>query len=164
MATTTIERINIGISGEALGGVIDILNRVLSDSHVLYIKTRAFHWNVTGMHFQNLHELFQQQYTVLETAIDEIAEHARSRGGWALGSMAEFLQHTHLKEQPRIPEARAMVEELLADHETIIRFVRESVDRCEEKYHDTTTADFLTGLLKEHEKMAWMLRAHLEAR
>lgn len=164
MGTLALDHINIGISAKALEGVVNILNRVLSDAHVLYVKTRNYHWNVTGMQFQSLHELFDQQYTAIAEAIDEVAEHTRSRGGRALGTMGEFLRHSELKEHPEYPSARGMIEELVEDHESIIRFLRQSIYRCEDEFHDVTTADFLTGLMKEHEKMAWMLRAHLEGK
>ena len=79
-----------------------------------------------------------------------------------MGTMAEFLQHSQLKEHPEYPSARAMVEELMNDHESVVRFLRQSIDRCDGEFHDVSTSDFLTGLMREHEKMAWMLRAHLE--
>jgi starvation-inducible DNA-binding protein len=164
MGTLALDRINIGITDKALEGVIDILNRVLSDAHVLYIKTRKYHWNVTGIHFHSLHLLFEQQYTQLAAAIDEIAEHARSRGGKALGTMAEYLQHAKLKEATGYPDAKGMIDGLLQDHEAVIRYLRESIDKCDDEYQDTTTSDFLTGLARDHEKMAWMLRAHLEGK
>jgi starvation-inducible DNA-binding protein len=164
MGTLAIDQINIGIKDKALEGVVNTLNRVLSDAHVLYVKTRNYHWNVTGMQFHSLHVLLEQQYTQLATAIDEIAEHVRSRGGRALGTMAEFLQHAQLKEHVEYPDARGMIKELLHDHEEVIRFLRESIDRCDDEFKDVTTSDFLTGLARDHEKMAWMLRAHLEGK
>jgi starvation-inducible DNA-binding protein len=86
-------------------------------------------------------------------------------GGRAIGTMAEFSQQTRLSEQPgEAPEARKMVENLLADHEQIIRDLREDVDVCADELNDQGTADFLTGLMEQHEKMAWMHRALLEGR
>lgn len=164
MGTQALDRINIGIEDKSLEGVVNVLNCVLSDAHVLYVKTRNYHWNVTGMQFHSLHLLLEQQYTQLATAIDETAEHVRSRGGRALGSMAEFLEHAKLKESAKAPSAKGMVEDLLHDHEAVIRFLRESIDQCDEEFKDVTTSDFLTGLARDHEKMAWMLRAHLEGK
>jgi starvation-inducible DNA-binding protein len=86
-------------------------------------------------------------------------------GGRAIGTMAEFSQQTRLSEQPgEAPEARRMVENLLADHEQIIRDLRGDIDVCGGELHDQGTADFLTGLMEQHEKMAWMHRAFLEGR
>lgn len=158
-----MERASIGLSNDERAGVSRILNRALSDEHVLYIRTRNYHWNVTGMHFKSLHEFFEEQYKQIEIAIDEIAERARALGFRALGSMTEFIQHTHLSEQnpAEVPDATGMLRNLLADHEAVIKQLREDIDACDEKFNDTGTADFLTEKLEDHEKMAWMIRAYL---
>ena len=89
--------------------------------------------------------------------IDEVAERARSLDGWAFGTLAEFSQHARLKEEPgKYPPAQEMIAALLADHEVVIRRLRIDIEACAEKYHDTGTNDFLTGLMEKHEKMAWM--------
>ena len=145
--------------------MIGILNRTLADEHTLYVKTRNYHWNVTGPQFHSLHEMFEEFYQKLAPLADDVAERARMMGGRAIGTMAEFSQQTRLSEQPgEAPEARKMVENLLADHEQIIRDLRQEVDVCAEELNDQGTADFLTGLMEEHEKMAWMHRAFLEGR
>jgi starvation-inducible DNA-binding protein len=158
-----MKKLNIGISDHNRGGVVHILNSLLADEYVLYTKTRNYHWHVTGFHFSELHKFFESQYEELEKTIDEVAERARSLGGKSLGTLKEFLQHTCLKETPgKHPAAERMVGDLLNDHEAIIRSLREDLMACDEKYGDTGTNDFLTGLMEQHEKMAWMLRAHLE--
>src|SRR5579863_3110471 len=147
----------IGLTREQIVGVLDVLNRLLSDAHVLYIKTRNCHWNVVGPHFQELHKFFETQYSQIEAEIDGIAERIRSLGGKAPGTMTEFLGHASLKEEPGCyPDAQGMLRQLLADHESVIRVLRESVDKCDQHYHDLGTADFLTGLMEDHEKTAWM--------
>jgi starvation-inducible DNA-binding protein len=156
-------KLNIGLSDEQREGVVKILNGVLSDEYVLYTKMRKYHWNVTGPQFNDLHKFFEEQYTDLNVVVDEVAERARSLGGWAFGTLAEFSQHARLEEHPgHYPSAREMVANLLADHEANIRQLRADLDACAEKYHDMGTNDFLTGLMEKHEKMAWMLRAFLE--
>jgi len=155
----------IGLSDEQREGVVHILNMLLADEYVLYTKTRNYHWNVRGPQFNDLHKFFEAQYTELNDIVDEVAERARSLGGWAIGTLAEFVQQTRLKEHPgRYPEARDMLANLLADHEAIIRTLRVDLEACMEKYHDMGTNDFLTGLMERHEKMAWMLRAFLEGK
>ncbi len=152
--------INIGIANKNRSEVIQLLNGVLADAHVLYIKTRNFHWNVTGPNFIALHKLFDDQYVQLQNAIDEIAERVRALDGIALGSMEEFLKEASLKEVPGdFLDASKMLAKLVKDHEAVIVKLRKGVNLCEE-YEDMGTSDFLTGLLQEHEKMAWMLRAH----
>jgi starvation-inducible DNA-binding protein len=78
--------------------------------------------------------------------------------------MAEFMKNARLSEEKpgSVPPARVMVANLVADHEAIIRQLREDVDKTADEYHDMGTSDFLTGLMEAHEKMAWMLRAFLE--
>jgi starvation-inducible DNA-binding protein len=155
----------IGLSEEARDRVIGMLNRTLADEHTLYVKTRNYHWNVTGPQFHSLHEMFEEFYEKLAPLADDVAERARTMGGRAIGTMAEFSQQTRLSEQPgEAPEARRMVENLLADHEQIVRDLRQDIDVCADELKDQGTADFLTGLMEEHEKMAWMHRAFLEGR
>jgi starvation-inducible DNA-binding protein len=158
-----IMKMNIDLSDEQRDSVVKILNTLLSDEYVLYTKTRNYHWNVLGPQFNDLHEFFEEQYTELTEVVDDVAERARSLGGWAFGTLSEFSRHTRLNEHPdQYPNARQMIANLLADHETIIRQLRIDLETAE-THHDMGTNDFLTGLMAKHEKMAWMLRAFLEA-
>lgn len=153
---------NIGISDKNREAVVDLLNKILSDEYVLYTKSRNFHWNVTGSDFSELHKFFEAQYEELNIIVDDTAERARSLGGRSLGTMTEFLKSTSLKEAPGIyPDAKKMIAGLLADHEMVIQSLRKGIEDCTDKYQDAGTADFLTGLMEKHEKMAWMLRAYL---
>jgi len=91
----------------------------------------------------------------------ETAERSRALGGRALGSMKEFLSKTRLAESPSgALKEDAMVAALLSDHEALIRSLRKDVDEVAH-LGDQGTADFLTGLMQTHEKMAWMLRSFL---
>ncbi len=152
----------IGISDKNRQGVVEILNQLLSDEYLLYTKTRNFHWNVTGSDFSELHKFFEAQYEELDNIIDETAERARSLGGRSMGSLKEFLQNASLKESFGELSAEKMIETLLADHEALIQALRKNLDLCANKYQDMGTSDFLTGLMEQHEKMAWMLRSYLE--
>ena len=135
---------------------------VLADEMVLYIKTRKFHWNVSGESFMELHKLFENQYKQLEESIDEIAERINKLGHKTIGTMREFTKHATLKESPgKYPDAKAMIKELLHDHERCAVQLRKHVDACAEKHKDAGTADFLTNLLKGHETTAWVLRRYL---
>ncbi len=152
---------NIGIAEKNLHGVTSLLSCVLSDAMVLYSKTRKFHWNVKGESFMELHKLFEVQYNLLEEAVDEIAERINKLGAPVIGTMDEFLKNASLKEAPgKYPQKEEMLKELLNDHETIIKVLRKHVDDCSEKYKDTGTADFLTGLMQQHETIAWTLRRY----
>ncbi|MFN7936266.1 MAG: DNA starvation/stationary phase protection protein [Bryobacteraceae bacterium] len=159
----TLEHISIGLGADAASAIVEILKKHLADQHVLYVKTRNFHWNVTGMHFAQLHKLFEDQYGQLAEAIDSTAERIRMLGSVAPGSMTEFLGQARLREhEGHPPKAKEMASLLLADHESIIRQIREDIGVVDDKLGDVGTADFLTGLLQDHEKMAWFLRAHVE--
>jgi starvation-inducible DNA-binding protein len=154
--------IDIGLSKEARQGVIAILNNTLCDEYILYTKTRNYHWNVVGSDFSERHTFFREQYEALDEIIDEVAERVRQLNGMSLGTLSEFVEHGRLKEFPGdYPDDLKMISNLLSDHEEIIRSLRRDADRCEDEYHDMGTNDFLIGMMEKHEKMAWMLRAHL---
>ena len=153
----------IGLSEEQRAGVSRLLNVVLADEYVLYTKTRNFHWNVVGPHFHALHKFFEEQYTQLDAAIDDVAERVRTVGGQAIGTLVELREQARLAESPgEYPDARAMVLTLLADHEGLAECLRRDLEEAGERYGDAGTNDFLTGLMEQHEKMAWMLRAFQE--
>lgn len=152
----------IGLSPAQRQGVITILTKLLADEYVLYTKTRNYHWNVVGPQFNDLHKFFEAQYNELNTVVDDVAERARSLDGNAIGTLAEFVEHTRLSENPgQYPPANDMLARLLADHEAMIRQLRVDLEACADTYKDMGTNDFLTGLMEQHEKMAWMLRAFL---
>ncbi|MGC4101950.1 Dps family protein [Ferruginibacter sp.] len=154
---------DIGINDKNLKGLTDLLSAVLADAMVLYTKTRKFHWNVKGESFMELHKLFESQYTQLEEAIDEIAERINKLGAPTIGTLKEFIQLASLKEVPgKYPLQQDMIKELLTDHETVIKALRKGIDESEDKFKDKGTADFLTGLLREHETIAWTLRRYFK--
>jgi starvation-inducible DNA-binding protein len=154
---------NIGISDKNREAVADLLNVLLADEFLLYTKTRNFHWNVTGPQFNDLHKFFEAQYEELDEIFDDVAERARALGVRALGTLQEFSRRTRLKESPgKSPDAKAMLNQLLADHEALIRFLRKDSETAA-RYGDSGTNDFLVGLMETHEKMAWMLRAFAAA-
>jgi starvation-inducible DNA-binding protein len=152
----------IGIKPANSAEVANSLNRLLADEHVLYIKTRNAHWNVEGPDFLSIHRFFEEQYRQLEEIIDDVAERIRTIGHYAEATLERFLQETHLSEQSREKnDSAGFIRALLDDHDSVIIHLREYVDRFTDEWKDVGTADFITGLLETHEKMAWMLRAHL---
>ncbi len=154
---------NIGITEKNLDAITSVLTNVLADAMMLYSKTRKFHWNVKGESFMELHKLFEGQYKKLEEAIDEIAERINKLGSPVIGTLKEYLQHTSLKEAAgKYPNQNDMLKELLTDHETIIKALRKNIDDCTDKFKDAGTADFLTGIMEEHETIAWTLRRYFK--
>ncbi len=157
-----MRNIDIGISDADRENVSFLLNTLLADEHVLYIKTRNYHWNVAGMHFMSLHRFFEEHYKMLEEMIDDIAERIRALGHYALGSMKDYTKLTRLLETNHIDgEPDKMLQNLLDDHQTIIRILRKDLTTDAEKYKDFGTSDFITQIMEKHEKMAWMIRAYI---
>lgn len=154
--------VNIGIGTQNRTEVAKMLNQLLADEHVLYIKLRNYHWNVEGMYFQQLHGLFEEQYNTLSVQIDDIAERIRSLGHYAPGSMQSFAEMSRLQESEHLNgDYKLMLQNILADHEMIIQVLRHDLEAAMEEFNDAGTSDFLTALMEAHEKMAWMIRAHV---
>lgn len=154
---------NIGLSDDARLEVGQILNMLLADESVLYATTRDYHWNVTGPDFRSLHLEFETQYEQVAKWIDDIAERARAIGVGAQGNWAALAKSARCFADPGIDlPGEHMLSELLALHEDLVVQLRSDITTCIDRYEDSGTADFLTGLMERHEKAAWMLRSQLE--
>jgi starvation-inducible DNA-binding protein len=152
----------IEISIENLKGSATLLNTMLADEYLLYTKTRNAHWNIQGKNFIEMHKLFESQYDALDIIIDDTAERVRSLGHFALGSFKNFLSVARLSEQnDDFTDQDHILETLLEDHEAIIRSLRRDITIVADQYKDLGTADFMTGIMEQHEKIAWMLRSYL---
>lgn len=153
---------NIGISENHLKAVAEKLQVVLADEQVLYTKTRNYHWNVVGDNFSEMHLFFEKQYDELAEIVDEVAERIRMLGHYSTGRLVDFLKLTNLLEPEYTNVQSEQIKNLLDDHETIIRHLRELITEFADKQKDLGSSDFVTGLLRQHEKMAWMLRSYLD--
>ena len=154
---------SIGISPANLQAVATELSKLLADEFVLYTKTRNAHWNVEGTDFHSMHVFFEQQYNQLDEIMDSVAERIRQLGHYAPATLKSFLALTHLTEQlGERNDSQGFIKELLIDHENIIIFLRENINRFANEYGDAGTSDYITGLMEDHEKAAWFLRAHLK--
>jgi starvation-inducible DNA-binding protein len=153
----------LGLNDETRFEVGQMLNLLLADEYVLYTTTRDYHWNVTGPAFRNLHLQFESQFGEIAEWIDQIAERARSIGVGARGNLADLVKAARTSADPGAGlSADHMISELLDLHEELIIQLRADCETCTSRFKDAGTADFLTGLLQQHEKAAWMLRAQLE--
>lgn len=153
---------NIGVKQDYLSEVAHSLGKILADEYTLYTKTRKAHWCVTGPDFHNMHLFFESQYDQLEEIIDDLAERIRTLGHYPPASLKEYLQLTHLSEEIREDNSGAgYIKELLSDHESILIHLRGNINGYANRLHDAGSSDYITGLMETHEKMAWMLRAHL---
>lgn len=152
--------IHIGLNETQRQAIAQVLQAQLSDTVTLYIKTRNYHWNVTGPHFQELHKLFQEQYEQLDEILDNLAERIRQLGISSIGSMRDFLAHTQLSEADASRKPwQAMVGDLLDDHQKLIVSLRSRITETNDSHGDVGTGDLLTGIIQDHEKMAWILRS-----
>jgi starvation-inducible DNA-binding protein len=153
---------NIGISENNLQSVAKRLNQILADEYVLYTKLRNYHWNVESNNFMELHKLYEDMYNGVDEVIDEIAERVRVLGHYAEGRLIDFLKLTSLLEPESTNNPKIQMENLLSDHETIIRGLREDITRFNDEFRDLGNADYVTGLMEKHEKWAWFLRSYLK--
>ena len=141
--------------------IAEELGKLLADSYTLYLKTHNYHWNVTGPMFHTLHTLFEEQYTELATAVDDVAERIRTLGYKAPGSYTEFSKLSDVKEETGSPKAEEMVKNLAADHETVSQQAHRIVKLAGEVGDEGSVA-LASARIEVHEKAAWMLNAHLE--
>jgi len=152
----------IGITPKVSQKVADFLSVLLADEFVLYLKTRNAHWNVEGPDFHTMHTYFEQQYTELATVIDEVAERLRKIDHYAPATMSEYLELTHLSEKRKgNNDSLSYISELLNDYQAIISYIREQLITLEKEI-DQGTEDYVNALAEQHDKTAWMLRAHLK--
>jgi len=154
-------KIDIGISEASRKEIADGIARLLADSYILYVKTHNFHWNVTGPLFNTLHLMFEEQYTELAEAVDEIAERIRALGFPAPGTYKQFAELSSIGEEEGVPEAEDMIRQLVEGQEAVVRTARQLLPVASE-VSDEPTVDLLTQRMQIHEKNAWMLRSMLK--
>lgn len=150
--------IDIGINQQDRHAIADGLKRLLADSYTLYLQTHNFHWNVTGPQFRDLHLMFEEHYTELATAVDEIAERIRTLGVAAPGTYKSFAELSSITEVEGVPEAGEMVDLLTRGHEQVVKTAREVLKAAQDA-DDESSAALVSDRMRIHEKTAWMLRA-----
>ena len=139
--------------------VIAGLEKALANSYALMIKTHNYHWNVQGPNFVGLHNLFQEQYTDLFTAIDDLAERIRALGSPAPGSLSAFRNLSGIPDAPdQVQNARTMVQDLISSREIMLKGDAELLAVAEEA-GDQVTIDMITERVGKNEKDIWMLRS-----
>jgi starvation-inducible DNA-binding protein len=153
-----MSHLNIGIESSAREAIAGSLSRLLADSYSLYLQTHYFHWNVTGSQFRTLHIMFEEHYTELAVAVDDIAERIRALGHIAPGTYKAFAKLSSIEEVDNVPPADDMVRLLKKAHETVIRTCRAALTIAQES-DDESSAALISDRMRVHEKTAWMLRA-----
>ncbi len=156
MSTAT----DIGVTDAQQTKIVDGLSHVLADSYTLYLKSHNYHWNVVGPMFHSLHTMFEDQYTELALAVDEIAERIRALGAPAPATYREFVALSAVVEDTDAPDAKEMVARLVTAHETTAHTIRDTLT-ITEAAPDQVSTDLLVRRLEVHQKTAWMLRSML---
>ncbi len=143
--------------------IIGILNQRLADASDLKSQAKQAHWNVKGMNFIALHELFDQVSSELDPHVDDIAERITTLGGVALGTVRVAAQNSTLSEYPlEISDGAAHVDALSNALADFGRKVRADIDTTAE-LGDADTADLFTGISRSIDKLLWFVEAHLQA-
>lgn len=150
--------IDIGINEHDRINIADGLKRLLADSYTLYLQTHNFHWNVTGPQFRELHLMFEEHYTELAVAVDDIAERIRTLDVAAPGTYKAFAELSSIAEVEGVPSAKDMVEILTRGHEQVVKTCRDVLARAQEADDESSVA-LVSDRMRVHEKTAWMLRA-----
>ncbi|MEM6358067.1 MAG: DNA starvation/stationary phase protection protein [Pseudomonadota bacterium] len=138
--------------------VANALTGVLADSYVLMVKTQGYHWNVVGPLFKPIHDLTEEHYRDLFEAIDTLAERVRTLGEVAPMAFTDMLADAALSEEESERSAGCMIGQLISDHETLARRMRDLAQLAAES-RDGATEDLANSRMAFHEEAVWMLRA-----
>ena len=138
----------------------DDLKILLASNFAYYLKAHAFHWNVEGPDFGELHKFFQKIYEDSYSAIDHIAEYIRYLDEYAPGSFERYTELSTIAGQTKIPRARSMIEELLANTQQMIDILNTCFASAENE-NQQGIADFVSQRLSQHGKYYWQLRSYL---
>lgn len=153
--------IDIGIPENDRFEIAEGLKNLLADTYTLYLQTHNFHWNVTGPQFRELHLMFEEHYTEMAIAVDDIAERIRTLGVVAPGTYKEFVNLSSIEEVDGVPSSSEMVILLTKGHEAVVKTARRVLAAAQE-VDDESTAALVSDRMRLHEKTAWMLRATQE--
>jgi starvation-inducible DNA-binding protein len=145
------------LSSDAVAAVSKALNTILADSYALYLKTKNFHWHVSGPNFRDYHLLFDEQAAAILANTDDVAERVRKIGGITLKSIGQISkQQTIDDNEDEFVAPSEMLRELMNDHKTIIKFMRQAHGICDD-HEDIATASLIENWIDEAEKRLWFL-------
>ena len=139
----------------------DALKTLLASNFAYYLKAHQFHWNVEGPDFGELHEFFQNIYEDAYSAIDPVAEYIRYLDEYAPGSFERFNELTQISGQTKIPRARLMIEELLANNGQLLDLLNETFAVAEQE-NQQGIANFIAERIDAQQTHGWMLRSFLK--
>ena len=146
-----------GLSEEATRDISAALTTLLADTFALYIKTKNFHWHVSGPHFRDYHLLLDEQSAEILAMTDPMAERARKIGGTTLRSIGQIAKESRVADNDAdYVDPLDMLAELRDDNGELIARMREVHDLCDE-HNDIATASLLENWIDESEKRVWFL-------
>lgn len=148
------------LSPSAQEAICEALNQAVAETVVTTMLAQNFHWNVTGMAFGPLHELFQKVYEDHFVAQDDLAERVKALGGHAEGMLAGMLKRSKVSEHDGHASDKEMIAALVAAQETVAATLAEAGALAAE-HGDTLTEDLCIERGQVHEKFAWLLRSHI---
>lgn len=137
--------------------IVEAINPLIADSFALYIKTKNYHWHLSGPHFRDYHLLFDEQASAIFASIDVMAERARRIGGTTIRSLGHIQKLTQVKDDNEDEVSpRDMLRRLMEDNSAMARALRQAIAVCEE-HRDTVTANNLQEILDQTERRVWFL-------
>jgi starvation-inducible DNA-binding protein len=145
------------LNREGVAEITTALRQLLADTFTLYVKTKNFHWHMTGQHFRDYHLLLDEHGEQIFAMTDDIAERARKIGGTTLRSIGDISRHQRLKdndEQGVTP--KGMLAELSTDNQALTRYFRSAHEICE-KHNDVATASLIEVWIDQTERRTWFL-------
>ena len=138
------------------------LRVLLADVFALYVKTKGFHWHITGRHFRDYHMLLDEQAEQVFAMVDEIAERGRKIGGTTLHSIGDIAQHKRISDDTSTVSAEDMLSILAGDNSQLLSNLRRSHDLCEQ-HNDSATTSLIEVWIDQTERRVWFLNSTLDA-
>jgi starvation-inducible DNA-binding protein len=145
------------LSKQGVAAIADELRELLADVFALYMKTKNFHWHMSGPHFRDYHLLLDEQSEQIFAMTDDIAERARKIGATTLRSIGDVARHQRLEDNNEafVPP-REMLAELASDNQRLTRYLRSAHAVCDE-HNDVATASMIENWIDETERRTWFL-------
>jgi starvation-inducible DNA-binding protein len=152
---------NTSLDAASVSEITDALRPLLADTFALYVKTKNFHWHMSGPHFRDYHLLLDEQAEQIFAMTDDIAERARKLGGTTLRSISDISRHQRLKDNNQEFVAPTdMLKELQLDNQLLTQSLRDTHQICE-RHKDVATTSLIETWIDETERRTWFLREAL---
>ena len=157
MVTNDMQQRRTDLSGNAVEEISSNLRRMLADVFALYVKTKNFHWHISGRHFRDYHLLLDEQATQIFAMTDTIAERARKIGGTTIRSISDIARNQRLKDNNKEGVSpQEMISELCEDNQQLTRSLRAAHEVCD-RHNDVATASLIEVWIDESEQRTWFL-------